>query len=139
MVTGNCRALSSAYFTALLTASTSASSQPPRSASGKFFSASHSRTVSVAARTAGNFSGRAEAAIPWLIRFGRAAGGTLIDSEIAEAPLRRGRFVYEHVELRFERISAASGPPPVAFAVAPDFTRLDTIAEPAEAAGGACP
>jgi len=93
----------------------------------------------LAARTAGNFSGRAEAAIPWLIRFGRAAGGTLIDSEIAEAPLRRGRFVYEHVELRFERISAASGPPPVAFAVAPDFTRLDTIAEPAEAAGGACP
>jgi len=92
----------------------------------------------LAARTAGNFSGRAEAAIPWLIRFSRAAGGTLIDTEIAEDPLRRGRFVYEHVELRFEHITAASGPPPVAFAIAPDFTRLDTIAEPAEAAGSAC-
>ena len=54
MTTGSFFASAPAYFTALLPASMSASSHAPSSASGKFFSASQSRTAATAARTAEN-------------------------------------------------------------------------------------
>ncbi len=91
----------------------------------------------LAARVAGNFTGRAESAVPWLIRFSSVDGTIAIDTEIAEGPVQRGRTRFDHVVVRFERLTASHASRSLAFAIPPDAADLNAIEEPPER-GGDC-
>lgn len=88
------------------------------------------------ARVLGNFTGKAEASIPWLIRFTTVDGATYIATESAEAPFRRGNAVFDSVEIAFANIrpdrSATAG---LSFAIPADYGALNAIQEPAESSG----
>jgi hypothetical protein len=92
----------------------------------------------LAATVLGNFIGSAESTIPWRITFREIDGSTYIDKETAEAPLRRGRTVYDHVEIRFQDIQRTHGFPNLDFAMTPDYQHLDVVTEPDDPRGSVC-
>jgi hypothetical protein len=88
----------------------------------------------LAARVAGNFTGRAERAVSWFIRFATVDGASAIATETAESPVMRGRTRYDRVVVRFENVAPRRGPASPAFALRASDAGLNTIEEPPDCA-----
>jgi hypothetical protein len=84
------------------------------------------------ARVAGNFAGKAEASVPWVIRFATLDGATYIESETSTAPVRRGKKTFDTVQIRFDAVRGDRGSPGLAFALPPDYGNLNVVDEPPE-------
>jgi hypothetical protein len=83
------------------------------------------------ARVLGNFTGKDESAVPWLIRFSTFDGATYLDTETSEAPVRRGPAVFDRVTIKFENIKPdTSSRSRLSFAIPADFSGLNVIEEP---------
>lgn len=92
----------------------------------------------VQARIAGNFIGAGETNVSWLIHFTTIDEVTYVDKETSEAPVRRGRAVFDTVEITFERIGPdRSKTSELPFAVPPSYGALNVIEEPKESFGPA--
>lgn len=92
----------------------------------------------VQARIAGNFLGRAESQIPWLIEFTTIAGATYIERESAEASLTRGRQTFDHIEIRFENVRPSGPHADLAFVLPQNDAGLNAVVEPPDQGRRSC-
>ncbi|HEX3549709.1 MAG TPA: hypothetical protein VHT53_05005, partial [Candidatus Elarobacter sp.] len=93
----------------------------------------------VRARVAGNFTGKAESGVPWLIAFTTVDDATYVASETSEGAVRRGTATFDRVEIRFENVRPdRSATADLRFARPRSVAGLNAIEEPPETpvAGG---
>jgi len=85
------------------------------------------------ARVDGNFNGKSEGSVPWLIHFVTIDGSTYIDREIAEAPFKRGKTTLDSVSISFEAVQQTSSKAlDFSYSIPNDFSTLNVITEPDE-------
>jgi hypothetical protein len=88
------------------------------------------------ARVSDNFTDGSGGGTTWLVTFSTKDDAVYIDTERAEAPIRRGKTTYTSVVFSFQNVDAISGSPALSFATKRNYLGTDVIHEPSDGSEG---